>query len=69
MNPLIPYTVEISEPEMKNVGDSRLTSKFQVTIPKNVRKLMQLARGDLVVFVLRRDEIVLKRGEIRIASD
>jgi AbrB family looped-hinge helix DNA binding protein len=51
---------------MKNVGDSRLTSKFQVTVPKNVRKLMQWDTGDLLVFVLRRDEIVLKRGEIRI---
>jgi AbrB family looped-hinge helix DNA binding protein len=69
MNALIPYSATRSELEMKNVGDSRLTSKFQVTVPKNVRKLMQLHTGDLLVFVLRKHEIVLKRGEIRIAAD
>jgi AbrB family looped-hinge helix DNA binding protein len=54
---------------MRNVGDSRLTSKFQVTVPKNVRKLLHLGPGDLLVFVHRRGEVVLKRGEIRIASE
>jgi AbrB family looped-hinge helix DNA binding protein len=50
---------------MKNVGDSRLTSKFQVTIPKAVRGFMGLDKGDLLVFVINKSEIVLKKGEIR----
>jgi AbrB family looped-hinge helix DNA binding protein len=51
---------------MKNVGHSRLTSKFQATIPKTVRAFMRLAKGDLLVFVISGNEIILKKGEIKI---
>lgn len=51
---------------MKQVGNSKLTSKSQVTVPKTVRRLMKLKTGDLLVFITRRNEILLKKGEVRI---
>lgn len=51
---------------MKNVGHSSLTAKFQATIPKAVRGFMRLDKGDLLVFVIRKNEVLLKKGEIKI---
>jgi bifunctional DNA-binding transcriptional regulator/antitoxin component of YhaV-PrlF toxin-antitoxin module len=51
---------------MKQLGNSRLTSRCQVTVPRIVRRLMKLNKGDLLVFVASRNEIVLKKGEVKI---
>jgi AbrB family looped-hinge helix DNA binding protein len=53
---------------MDSMGSSKVTRKFQATIPKAVRKYLGLDNGDLVVFLKVRDEIVLKRGMVRIIS-
>lgn len=40
---------------------STLTSKGQVTIPKNIREVLQLLSGDKVEFILNeKSEVVLK---------
>ncbi len=51
---------------MKMLGDSKLTRKFQVAIPKSVREILKLHTGDLLVFVKNHDEIVAKRGRVEI---
>jgi AbrB family looped-hinge helix DNA binding protein len=51
---------------MKALGDSRLSSKFQVTVPRNIRNILGLKAGDLLVFLIEGDEILLKRGEVQI---
>jgi len=52
---------------MKVIGDSRLSRKYQVTVPSYVRDLLRLGAGDLIVFVEReKGEVVLKKGELRI---
>ena len=51
---------------MKQLGNSRLTSRCQVTVPRSVRRLMKLNTGDLLVFVASRNEIVLKKGQVKI---
>jgi AbrB family looped-hinge helix DNA binding protein len=51
---------------MKALGDSRLSSKFQVTVPRDIRSLLGLKAGDLLVFVVKGDEVLLKRGEVQI---
>jgi len=51
---------------MTQLVDSRLTTKFQVTIPKTVRQLLRLDEGDLLVFVIREDEILLKKGVVKV---
>ena len=53
---------------MKQLGNSRLTSRCQVTVPRSVRRLMKLNTGDLLVFVASRKEIVLKKGQVKIAD-
>ncbi len=53
---------------MDSVGTSKITRKFQATIPKLVRKHLGLDTGDLLVFVKVQNEIVLKRGTVRISN-
>jgi AbrB family looped-hinge helix DNA binding protein len=53
---------------MDSMGTSKVTRKFQATIPKAVRKHLGLDNGDLVVFLKVRDQIVLKRGMVKVTS-
>jgi AbrB family looped-hinge helix DNA binding protein len=48
------------------MGDSKLTSKFQVTVPKPVREILDLDVGDLLLYVKDHDQVILKRGRIEI---
>jgi len=48
----------------KILGTSRLTSKGQITIPKDVRELLNLKTGDIVVFIKKNDDIVIRRAEL-----
>ena len=40
---------------------SRLTSKYQATVPEKVRKFLGLEKGDLVAFELKKGEVRLKK--------
>ncbi len=40
---------------------SRVTSKYQATIPADVRKRLGIKRGDLVAFEIVNDKVVLRR--------
>ena len=51
---------------MDLLGDSKITGKYQVTIPKAVRKILKLRNGDLLVFVREHDVILIKRGKLSI---
>ena len=51
---------------MRALGDSRLSSKFQVTVPRDIRNILELKAGDLLVFVEDDDEILLRRGKVKI---
>ena len=48
------------------VGRSVITGKFQVTVPKSVRELLDAENGDFLVFVKDHDTIVVKRGRVKI---
>ncbi len=50
----------------KILGDSKLTSKFQATIPASVRELLQLDSGDRLMFVWAHDHVLLKKGKLEI---
>jgi len=52
---------------MELLGNSKLTRKFQTTIPKSVREILELDTGDLLVFARDHDQIVVKRGKVKIA--
>lgn len=51
---------------MKQLGNSKVTGKSQITIPKPVRELLKLSNGDLVVFIKANEEVVVKRGKVKI---
>ena len=42
---------------------SKLTSKYQATIPKSVREHLGLAAGDTVLFHLDGDRVTLERAQ------
>lgn len=41
---------------------SKLTSKYQATIPKMVRKILQLKAGDAIAFDIEEDRIQIRRA-------
>ena len=41
---------------------SKLTTKFQTTVPTSVRKLLQLRAGDMVGFEIDGNEVRLRRA-------
>ena len=45
---------------------SRLSPKGQVTIPKEVREKLDLRPGDLVAFIEKDGEIIIKKARIQV---
>ncbi len=41
---------------------SKFTIKKQVTIPKKVRNVLRLQKEDLVVFGIKKNKVILKKG-------
>jgi len=41
---------------------SRLTAKFQATIPASVRRALKLNKGDRIVFTIRGKKVLLQRA-------
>jgi AbrB family looped-hinge helix DNA binding protein len=58
--------LELENTEMKVLGDSKLTGKFQATIPRTVRNLLGLDLGDRVVFVLDDGRVLVRRGKLEV---
>ena len=44
------------------LASSRMTQKYQTTIPAKIRKLLGLQSGDVIGFDLKEGEVVLKRA-------
>ena len=53
---------------MKTLGDSKVTGKFQATIPRPVRELLRLTSGDRLVFLTERGNVLVKKGKVEIQS-
>jgi AbrB family looped-hinge helix DNA binding protein len=47
---------------MKTLGATKLSTKGQVTVPVNARKKFNLEVGDLILFIDKDGELVLKKG-------
>ena len=45
------------------MSNSRLTSKFQATIPQDIRKLLNLKSGDRIVFeISKNNQVIIKKA-------
>jgi len=53
---------------MKIIGDSKVTGKFQATIPRPVRELLGLDSGDRIVFLAEGIEVLVKKGKLEVQS-
>lgn len=49
----------------EEVGISSISEKGQVTIPKEIRDILQLKAGDKVIFVERDNEIVVHKARTK----
>jgi AbrB family looped-hinge helix DNA binding protein len=45
--------------------ESKVTSKFQVTIPKEIRNMYDLKEGDHLLFLPHGDRIILEKKQTR----
>ncbi|MBX7066927.1 MAG: type II toxin-antitoxin system PrlF family antitoxin [Parachlamydiales bacterium] len=50
-----------SAPKVRSRYASRLTSKYQATIPKEIRKALHLEKGDKILYELLPDDTVVIR--------
>lgn len=41
---------------------SKVTKKYQATIPQDVRKVLEIVQGDCVVFEIKSGQVVLKKA-------
>ena len=64
----VSYFPTVGDSSMKRLGDSKVTEKFQATIPRPVRKLLRLTSGDRLVFLSEHGTILVKRGRVEIQS-
>ena len=46
---------------MRSAASSRLTRKYQATIPAEVRKVLRLKHGDTIQFEIEGDRVTLRR--------
>ena len=46
----------------KILGVSKVTKKYQVTIPKRAREILGITENDLVVFELEENKIIIKKA-------
>ena len=56
-------SIEVRKQESNTMlQTSRLTTKYQATVPTSVRKVLQLKAGDLVGFEIEGNEVRLRRA-------
>ncbi|MDI6654979.1 MAG: AbrB/MazE/SpoVT family DNA-binding domain-containing protein [Candidatus Hydrothermarchaeota archaeon] len=46
------------------MAESRITSKYQVTIPKKIRKMYGIEEGDEIVFLPFGEKILIERKKV-----
>jgi antitoxin PrlF len=49
--------------DQENISMSRLTSKYQATIPRPVRECLRVGTGDSIAFVVEGDRVWVRRAE------
>mgnify|MGYP000167907378 CR=1 FL=1 len=45
---------------------AKVSKKYLITIPKGVREALDLKEGDYVAFIVRDDEVVMKKVKIEL---
>lgn len=50
---------------MSKIKSSKLTQKYQTTVPTEIRKILNLHKGDSVAFEIQDDNVVLLRKATR----
>jgi len=62
--PYKPYSLVLRLGE--NMFLAKVSSKFQITIPKEVRESLGIRPGDYVAFIIKDNEVVMRKAKIEI---
>lgn len=49
--------------QQKVLGTSRVTRRFQITLVKQVRDLLEIQEGDLIIFIRHKDSVLIKKAK------
>lgn len=50
----------------EQIGESRVTTKGQITLPKDVRKILNAEEGDYIIFYNEDRRIIIETGRLTI---
>lgn len=62
MSPPLLSDIMCAKPGREILGISKITYKYQVTIPKRVRERLNLKEGDVIVFVIEDGKLFLVKS-------
>ena len=63
---LVSHFLSFGDSNLNVLADSKVTEKFQVTIPRTVREALRLDIGDRLMFLEDRGQIVVKKGRLEV---
>jgi len=46
----------------RTIASSKITRRFQITLPKDVRQRFNFKEGDLILFIVEDGKLCLERG-------
>jgi len=52
----------------EQIGESRVTTKGQVTLPKNVRNLLNAEEGDYIMFFKEENRVYIEAGRLTLKT-
>lgn len=47
----------------KIIGFSKITSKSQITIPKEVREILNVKKGENIILILEEDKVIIETAK------
>jgi antitoxin PrlF len=60
---VLPYYIYTLQEESMQTAMSKLTKKYQATVPKVIRKKLELHAGDTIAFEIENDTIKLRKAK------
>ncbi len=61
IKPFLTSSISRDEGMAKVLGVSKVTRKYQVTIPKIVREKLEITENDLIIFIEENGKITIKK--------
>ena len=57
------FTIEVGEYTMPVLAKTKVGKYFRTTVPREVRKILEIKENDTVEWVLDKDRIIVRKGD------